>query len=45
MSDRALHKINPQTRFTSRAEDYAKYRPSYPNAAIDRIIVDLGNPF
>ena len=38
MSDLELHQMNPQNRFTSRAEDYAQYRPSYPNAAIDRII-------
>lgn len=40
----ALHEMNPQNRFSSRAEDYAKYRPSYPDAVIDRIIADLGNP-
>ena len=39
-----LHQMNPQSRFSSRAEDYAKYRPSYPDAVIDRIIADLGNP-
>jgi hypothetical protein len=40
----ALHNLNPQDRFTSRAEDYANYRPSYPSAVIDRIIADLGDP-
>ena len=40
----ALHEMNPQNRFSSRAEDYARYRPSYPDAVIDRIIADLGNP-
>jgi ubiquinone/menaquinone biosynthesis C-methylase UbiE len=39
----ALHNLNPQGRFTSRAEDYAKYRPSYPSAVIDRILAGLGN--
>ena len=39
----ALHQMNPQSRFTSRAEDYAKYRPSYPRAVIDRIVSDLGD--
>lgn len=37
----ALHQMNPQSRFTSRAEDYVKYRPSYPNEAIDRIVAGL----
>jgi ubiquinone/menaquinone biosynthesis C-methylase UbiE len=43
MSNQALHKMNPQSRFTSRAEDYAKYRPSYPDAVIDCIVAELGN--
>lgn len=40
MSDRPppLHQMNPQTRFSDRAEDYAKYRPSYPAAAIDTLL-------
>ena len=37
----ALHQMNPQSRFSSRAEDYAKYRPSYPDAVIDRITAEL----
>lgn len=37
----ALHQMNPQSRFTSRAEDYAKYRPSYPSEAIDSIVAGL----
>ena len=41
---KALHEMNPQNRFTSRAEDYAKYRPSYSGAVIDRILANLGNP-
>ncbi len=44
MSDPALYEMNPQERFSDRAEDYAKYRPSYPSAVIDRIIADLGDP-
>ena len=36
-----LHQMNPQSRFTSRAEDYAKYRPSYSDAVIDRIVTEL----
>lgn len=39
----ALHQMNPQDRFTSRVEDYAKYRPSYPSSVIDRIITELDN--
>lgn len=31
-------------RFNDRAEDYAKYRPSYPLAAIDAILEGLGDP-
>jgi ubiquinone/menaquinone biosynthesis C-methylase UbiE len=38
-----LHNLNPQGRFTNRAEDYAKYRPSYPSAVIDRILAKLNN--
>ena len=38
-----LHEMNPQSRFTSRAVDYAKYRPSYPDRVIDRIIAELDN--
>lgn len=39
----ALHNLNPQDRFTSRADDYAKYRPSYPTAMIDFIVAELDN--
>ena len=38
-----LHQMNPQNRFTSRAEDYAKYRPSYSPKVIDRIVAELDN--
>jgi hypothetical protein len=30
-----LHKLNPLNRFSDRAVDYAKYRPTYPAEAID----------
>lgn len=33
-----LHTQNPLDRFSSRAQDYAKYRPSYPSEAIDTIL-------
>lgn len=39
-----LHTQNPLQRFSNRADDYAKYRPSYPAAAIDQILQDLGQP-
>jgi SAM-dependent methyltransferase len=40
-------RFDPRTnpaRFDSRAGDYAKYRPSYPAAAIDAIFAGLGDP-
>ena len=36
-----LYAQNPQQRFSNRADDYAKYRPSYPAAAIDQILAGL----
>ena len=36
-----LHTLNPLNRFSFLVEDYAKYRPSYPAAAIDRILENL----
>ena len=39
-----LHTMNPLSRFSDRAEDYAKYRPSYPEEAIATILAGLGNP-
>ena len=39
-----LHTMNPQDRFSDRAADYAKYRPSYPAVAIDSILEGLDNP-
>ncbi len=39
-----LYQMNPQERFSDRAEDYAKYRPSYPSKAIDCILEGLGAP-
>jgi SAM-dependent methyltransferase len=39
-----LHQQNPQQRFSNRAEDYAKYRPSYPAAAIAQILTELEQP-
>lgn len=42
--DTPLHTMNPLTRFSDRAGDYAKYRPSYPQEAIATILDGLGNP-
>lgn len=39
-----LHSMNPLGRFSDRADDYAKYRPSYPSPAIDAVLNGLGNP-
>jgi len=36
--------MNPTGRFTERAADYVKYRPTYPAAAIDAILEGLGPP-
>jgi len=33
-----LYEMDPTGRFTDRAEDYARYRPSYPAAAFDAIV-------
>ena len=35
-----LYTMNPTERFSARAETYAKYRPSYPDAAIAAILAD-----
>lgn len=39
-----LYTMAPLSRFSDRAADYAKYRPSYPAAAISTILDGLGNP-
>ncbi|MFN2529344.1 MAG: class I SAM-dependent methyltransferase [Candidatus Baltobacteraceae bacterium] len=36
--------LSPTTRFSERADDYAKYRPTYPQAAIDWILQGIGMP-
>jgi SAM-dependent methyltransferase len=36
--------LDPTGRFTSRAGDYVRYRPSYPAAAIDALLAGLGEP-
>lgn len=37
-----LHEMNPLGRFSDRAADYVKYRPDYPEVAIDAILDGLG---
>ncbi|MBD2079617.1 class I SAM-dependent methyltransferase [Leptolyngbya sp. FACHB-17] len=39
-----LHTLDPLNRFSDRATDYQKYRPSYPTSAIDKILSNLGDP-
>ena len=39
-----LYELQPLTRFTSRADDYARFRPDYPEAAISEILSGLGDP-
>jgi SAM-dependent methyltransferase len=39
-----LYDMNPLGRFSDRAADYVKYRPSYPAAAIEAILEGLGEP-
>jgi SAM-dependent methyltransferase len=40
----SLHELRPTTRFSDRAGDYVKFRPSYPSAAIDAVLAGLGEP-
>lgn len=39
-----LHQQAPTTRFSNRAADYGKYRPTYPAGAIDLVLQGLGDP-
>jgi ubiquinone/menaquinone biosynthesis C-methylase UbiE len=39
-----LHTQAPTERFSSRAEDYAKHRPTYPPEAIAQALANLGDP-
>jgi SAM-dependent methyltransferase len=39
-----LAEMNPTTRFTDRAADYAQHRPSYPAAAFDAMLRGLADP-
>ncbi|MBW4698823.1 MAG: class I SAM-dependent methyltransferase [Aphanocapsa lilacina HA4352-LM1] len=40
----SLHRLQPLERFSDRADDYARYRPSYPAAALDAIFKGLATP-
>ena len=44
MTNDRLYQMSPQKRFSNRAKDYAKYRPSYPTEAIDCILNGLDEP-
>jgi len=44
MQRRNYHSGDTVTRFNQRADDYARYRPSYPPAAIDAIFDGLAPP-
>lgn len=37
-----LHDQSPTARFADRAGDYVRYRPSYPDAAIEAVLAGLG---
>jgi SAM-dependent methyltransferase len=39
-----LSDLDPTGRFGDRARDYVKYRPSYPDAAIDSVLEGLAEP-
>jgi ubiquinone/menaquinone biosynthesis C-methylase UbiE len=39
-----LHLMNPLTRFCDRASDYARYRPNYPQEAVEVILQGLPLP-
>jgi SAM-dependent methyltransferase len=45
MDENLLHGMDPTGRFTSRAADYVRYRPTYPAAAIDFILCGCISPF
>ena len=42
--DQELHQLDPTGRFSDRAADYVRYRPSYPAPAIDAIFEGLAEP-
>lgn len=42
--DPPLHEMDPIARFSDRAADYVKYRPTYPDVAVEAILRGLGEP-
>jgi len=42
-ADPPLHELKLTTRFSDRADDYVRYRPDYPGAAIDHVLSGLGS--
>jgi SAM-dependent methyltransferase len=36
--------LNPTTRFSDRVDDYVRYRPSYPEAAVDHVLAGMEGP-
>jgi SAM-dependent methyltransferase len=44
MSEQPELTSDPTARFTGRTADYARYRPTYPQAAIDALYTGLGEP-
>lgn len=42
--DPATHARDPRERFTDRAENYVRHRPTYPAGAIDAVLEDLAPP-
>lgn len=43
-NDPELHEMDPVGRFSDRADDYVKYRPSYPAAAFTAMLLGLPAP-
>lgn len=41
LTNTPLHQLQPLERFSERADDYARYRPSYPEAALNALWADL----
>lgn len=44
MDTNPLAALDPRSRFTDRAEDYARHRPGYPAEVFDAILEGLGEP-
>jgi SAM-dependent methyltransferase len=40
----ALHELDPTGRFGDRADAYARYRPDYPESALDAVLAGLDEP-